>query len=158
MSHLNRVLLATVMFIVTGGCNTSFDDAISEVQEKRASQESSRVSAEPIKGEVPKRTYHGDDHPIRWAQVQGLKSKGLEHPVEDVISDLLAHPELIPFERPEGMSQFGFYPAERIFVLSDRYVHTYVEDGHVSGEMVLRYEVNNSGEISWTVVEAVLDN
>lgn len=87
-----------------------------------------------------------------WA-IESLKAKGLSDPVRDIISDLLKHPELIPYEGILG-GTMRFYENE-IRVLNNKWVYAYFEDGHYSGYMLLEYDVTDNGKISWKKITAM---
>jgi hypothetical protein len=50
-----------------------------------------------------------------------------------------------------------FYRKERVFVISDKWVIAYFDDGHIEGNMLLSYSVKN-GNISWKVIDSYLLN
>lgn len=93
---------------------------------------------------------------LQPGKVDELKKKGLEHPVADLVADLQKHPELIPYKGVLGGTMaFGF--PDKIYVLTDRYVLAYFEDGHIAGWMLLEYTVGRGGKISWRVTDAYLE-
>ena len=83
-------------------------------------------------------------------EIEQLKKKGLKEPVKNIIDDLKNHRELIPYK---GMI---FYPESRIHILSPRWVYTSLDDGHICGQMLLKYKVSKKGKISWEVVDSYL--
>lgn len=95
-------------------------------------------------------------HPIQQWQVDGLRREGLADPVTAVVRDLYAHPGLIPFPGVLG-GTMSFYDTTQVYVLNDRWVYAYFEDGHISGYGLFQYTVGDSGRISWRVVDAFLD-
>lgn len=88
--------------------------------------------------------------------IERLKKKGLEAPIKDIITDLMNHKELIPYEGTLG-GTMGFYHEDNIHILSPKWVFTYFEDGHTGGHMLLEYQVSNEGRISWKVIDSYLD-
>jgi hypothetical protein len=78
-----------------------------------------------------------------------------EQEVELIRRDLTEHPELIPFEGRLG-GTMDFYDPSSIVVLSDRWVYARFDDGHVQGEMMLEYELTETGDIVWEVLQARL--
>ncbi len=84
-----------------------------------------------------------------------FQDRGLENPVEDIRADLALRPDIIPHEGVLG-GRMGFYFPERIYVLTDRWVLAYFEDGHRGGRLLLRYDVGESGRISWEVIRSYL--
>lgn len=87
--------------------------------------------------------------------IRSLRRMGLQDPVNDLRQDLLAHPELIPFDGVLG-GKMGFME-DRIVLLSRRWVFAGFEDGHIVGCCLLSYEVTPDAGISWKVLSAVLE-
>ena len=80
-----------------------------------------------------------------------LERKGLNGGPDGLIADLLKHNELIPFDGVLG-GKMTFWK-DKVFVISDRWIIAYFEDGHISGNMLLRYDVEN-GVVSWKVIDS----
>ncbi|MBD3274453.1 MAG: hypothetical protein GF372_04040 [Candidatus Marinimicrobia bacterium] len=83
-----------------------------------------------------------------------LRRKGLENPIDDLKADLVTRADMIPYEGTLG-GTMHFYE-EMIYVLTGRWVLAYFEDGHRAGYMLLEYDVNAAGEITWNVLEAYI--
>ena len=83
-----------------------------------------------------------------------LQHKGLPDPNQDLIRDLLRHPELIP--QPAVLGGTMEFSAEETFVLTDKWLFTSFSDGHVKGYILLEYQVSPQGEISWKVIKSYL--
>jgi cell division protein FtsL len=86
--------------------------------------------------------------------INGLKHRGFNGEVQEIIADLVKHNELIPYDGALG-GKMGFYSKEKVFVLSDKWVYAYFDDGHINGYMLLSYSINN-GNISWKVIDSYL--
>lgn len=71
---------------------------------------------------------------------------------QDIINDLMKHDELIPYEGVLG-GKMNFYSEKDIFVLSDKWVLAYFEDGHIGGNMLLEYSIKDD-KISWKVIDS----
>lgn len=84
---------------------------------------------------------------------RALREKGLQNPEEDIITDLMNHPELIQYQPILG-GKMGFYNKKKIFVLNEHFVYAHFSDGHTSGTMILEYDVDDNAEISWQVLKA----
>jgi hypothetical protein len=84
-------------------------------------------------------------------QIEYMKRKGLKEPVQDIISDLRQHKELIPYEGSLG-GTMNFYFESKIWVLTKKWVLAYFEDGHTGGYLLLEYEVAEDGRIKWKTV------
>lgn len=66
-----------------------------------------------------------------------------------IIDDLLKHNDLIPVQGVLGGTMA--FLKEEIFVITDKWVIAYFEDGHIGGNMLLEYSISN-GSISWGVL------
>jgi len=86
--------------------------------------------------------------------IEGLKRQGFDGNVQDIINDLVKHNELIPYKGVLG-GKMGFYFEDKIYVLSDKWVFAYFEDGHISGYMLLNYSIDNNN-ISWKAIDSYL--
>lgn len=86
--------------------------------------------------------------------INGLKQQGFNGSIQDIIDDLVKHPELIPYAGVLG-GKMGFYSPENICVLSDKWVYAGFDDGHINGYMLLAYSITN-GTISWEVIDSYL--
>lgn len=82
-----------------------------------------------------------------------LERKGLKMGEAEVIADLLKNGGLIPVEGVLGGAMTFF--AEETYVISDHWVLAYFEDGHVGGNMLLKYEIQE-GQITWEAVDYYL--
>lgn len=89
-------------------------------------------------------------------ELDALRRRGLEDPVMDLKSDLMAHPELIPYEGTMG-GTMRFPTASSIILLPGGYAHARFEDGHISGEAILTFSVGPGGRIQWRRIAARLD-
>ena len=86
--------------------------------------------------------------------IRRLKAKGLSDPVRDLRADLAGSPDLIPQKGVLG-GTMHFYE-DHIYVLTDRWVLAYFDDGHIAGYAWLRYTVKPGGEIAWKVLDSYL--
>ncbi|MCL2548237.1 MAG: hypothetical protein FWE76_03630 [Symbiobacteriaceae bacterium] len=75
----------------------------------------------------------------------------------EIIADLRMHPDLIPFAGVLG-GTFGFYFPDMIYVVFSRpylgHVLAYVDDGHISGMVLLDFILDDNGEIAWRLAVA----
>jgi hypothetical protein len=118
-------------------------------REANLTSEISDLKAQVLKDTEVIRTFPTSDPII----VNELERRGLNGGPNQVIADLLKHNELIPFEGVLG-GKMGFLK-DKIFVISDKWVIAYFEDGHINGNMLLSYSVTN-GNISWKVIDSYL--
>ncbi len=83
-----------------------------------------------------------------------MQRRGLEDPVKAIRGDLQNSSDLIEQEGVLG-GTMQFYE-DRIYVLTNRWVLAYFDDGHIAGYMWLEYSVNAEGEIAWQVKDSYL--
>jgi hypothetical protein len=83
--------------------------------------------------------------------LDGLKAKGLNDPVKDIVADLMKHDELIPCEGVLG-GKMGFGSPRGIQIINDQWVVANFEDGHIAGSMLLEYKVADGGKITWKMI------
>jgi hypothetical protein len=86
--------------------------------------------------------------------IKRFQKKGLKNPEDDIIESLLKQSHLIKFEPHAGVT-WRFDKNETI-LLSNRWVFTKFDEGHMLGSMLLEYTVNN-GLITWEVISQYLD-
>ncbi len=80
----------------------------------------------------------------------------VKYPIKYLKLDLVKHPELITYKGVLG-GTMGFYFENKIWVLTDKWVLAWFEDGHVGGYILLEYTVSDDGKISWKVIDSYLD-
>ncbi|MBN2202525.1 hypothetical protein JW777_11260 [bacterium] len=86
--------------------------------------------------------------------IKRFQKNGLENPEKDIVDDLMKQSRLIKFEPKPGVS-WRFDRNETI-ILSNQWVFTKFDEGHMLGSMLLQYSVNN-GAITWEAISQVLD-
>jgi len=87
--------------------------------------------------------------------IEAMKRRGLKEPVEDIISDLMQHGKLIPYEGSLG-GKMNFYSESQIRILTKKWVLAYFEDGHNGGYILLEYEVTHEGRIKWKALASYI--
>ena len=89
--------------------------------------------------------------------IREFKNKGLRNPEQNIITDLMKHPNLIPVKSgsDNGMK---FYDKKKIFVLSRNLVFAHFSDGNKGGTMILEYSITSDGRISWVPIKAYEGN
>ncbi|MEA1960675.1 MAG: hypothetical protein U9N81_05210 [Bacillota bacterium] len=103
-----------------------------------------------LRAEIRKR----DDLISTLPRLDNLRRNGFTGSPEDIALDLKTHNELIPYEGILG-GTMRFFGSDHIFVLTDRWVLAYFEDGHIGGYLLLEYKIEN-GTISYTVIDSYL--
>ncbi|MFU8858905.1 MAG: hypothetical protein ACNA8K_00640 [Cyclonatronaceae bacterium] len=124
---------------------------ISEMQDALQQRESGPGTEQD---EVPSDT---SQKPERGAlmsyEVRQFQSLGLENPEEDILVDLFNNPQLIPHEGVLG-GTMRFHSMEDLKLINGRWAYARYEDGHITGEMLLEYQVARNGTITWNVIRA----
>ncbi len=105
------------------------------------------IQKKRISGSVPPFLYR--------KQEEELKKMGLHNPVEDLRDDLVTDPDLIKTSAVLG-GKMGFYFRDGIHILNKRWVFAYFEDGHIAGAMLLRYIIDQQGNIEWEVIDEII--
>ena len=82
-----------------------------------------------------------------------LVRAGLDHPKDFILKDLQQHPELIRLEPVLGGTMYF----TGIQLLGRRWVLARVEDGHITGSVLLQYEVAEGPAIRWKTLDAYTD-
>jgi len=109
-----------------------------------------------LKNAVSRYMHRSVRQAVTPGELRKLKAKGLKDPVKEIPRNLMNHPEIIPYAGTFGGSM-KFYNEGDIYLLSDRWVRAYFDDGHISGWMTLEYAVSDDGRISWKVVESGME-
>ncbi|TVR74186.1 MAG: hypothetical protein EA408_03215 [Marinilabiliales bacterium] len=92
---------------------------------------------------------------IDGRQIEDLQKMGLSDPLRELREDLAAGQEIIGSASVLG-GTMGFYFMDGIHILNKRWVFAYFEDGHLAGAMLLRYDIDNEGNISWKVLDEMI--
>jgi hypothetical protein len=85
-------------------------------------------------------------------ELNQLRQIGLENPVNDLKSDLMSKPEIIPVDGVLG-GTMQIFSNDDIIVLPGRWVYAQFEDGHIVGSVLLEYEIRD-GKVLWTVLNS----
>ncbi|HYH55448.1 MAG TPA: hypothetical protein VD772_02485 [Anseongella sp.] len=85
-----------------------------------------------------------DETDIRY-----FNGKGLKNPEQAILNDLYQQEDLVPEEAVLG----GRMKIWHAVLLSRNWALAYFEDGHVAGNMLLRYTVDE-GKISWELIDS----
>ena len=124
---------------------TNYDKSLSDYKEKvkgLTAQDNILNTLLRIRKNSPPNTINLYD----W-DIKRFKEKGLTDPVKDIIADLKKHRELIPYKGVLG-GTMEFYDRE-IWILNNKWVFAYFEDGHIGGYLLLEYNISNDGKIEW---------
>lgn len=132
-------------------CRVRLDDAKASEQDKERRVTSLDKQVKKLREEAI-----GISRLSRQA-VRAFKNSGLRNPEQDIITDLIKHPNLIPVKSGSdgGMK---FYDKKEIFVLSSNLVFAQFSDGNKNGSMILEYSVTSDGRISWVPIKAYEGN
>jgi hypothetical protein len=80
-----------------------------------------------------------------------LKTNQIDNLISHLKKDLINRNDLIPYQGVLG-GTMGFYDENRIHILNHQWVYAYFEDGHIGGEMLLKYDISGDGKINWKVI------
>lgn len=95
-------------------------------------------------------TFEEEIGELSESDIERLQRKGLKNPEADLMNDLMRKQKtLLATKGTMG----GTMAIQDIRILNDRYALASFEDGHNSGNMLLRYTVNN-GTITWTRLDS----
>lgn len=86
-------------------------------------------------------------------EIRQFQSMGLENPEEDILKDLYNNPQLIPHEGVLG-GTMRFHSMDDLKLINGSWAYARYEDGHITGEMLLEYQVGRNGTITWDVIRA----
>jgi hypothetical protein len=89
---------------------------------------------------------------IDAASIEWLKYSGISDYTQ-ISEDLRLHPELIPYDGVLG----GTMAFTNIYVLNDKWIYARFEDGHIQGYGIYEYTVDQFMNISWKIIDSVLD-
>lgn len=132
-------------------CRVRLDDALAREKDKERRVESLDRQVKKLREEA-KGTSKLSSQTIRE-----FKNTGLRNPEQNIITDLMKHPNLIPVKSgsDDGMK---FYDKKKIFVLSRNLVFAHFSDGNKNGTMILEYSITSDGRISWLPIKAYEGN
>lgn len=86
-------------------------------------------------------------------EIRQFQSLGLENPEEDILMDLYNNPQLIPHEGVLG-GTMRFHSMDDLKLINGSWAYARYEDGHITGEMLLEYQVGRNGTITWNIIRA----
>jgi hypothetical protein len=86
--------------------------------------------------------------------IRRFQKRGLANPEEDIVNDLLKQNRLIQFDSHAGVN--WRIDKNETIILSNKWVFTKFDDGHMLGSILLQYQVEN-GIITWEVISQYLD-
>jgi hypothetical protein len=132
-------------------CRVRLDDALARDEEKGWRVQSLQKQVKKLREEAIGISRLSEQ------TIREFKNKGLRNPEENIITDLIKHPNLIPVKSgsDDGMK---FYDKKKIFVLSRNLVFAHFSDGNKGGTMILEYSITSDGRISWVPIKAYEGN
>jgi len=132
-------------------CRVRLDDALAREKDKDRKAESLGKQVKKLREEAI-----GISR-LSAQTIREFKNTGLRNPEQNIITDLIKHPNLIPVKSgsDNGMK---FYDKKKIFVLSRNLVFAHFSDGNKGGTMILEYSITSDGRISWVPIKAYEGN
>ena len=82
-------------------------------------------------------------------EIDNIKSKGIADPEKYITDNLLNTPKLIPYKAVLG----GTMRFWKVTLLGDRWAVADFEDGHIGGNMLLKYTIQKDSSIKWKVID-----
>ena len=147
--------IAAGLIIVTGtllfGAWQNIQQLQEELTECRAELGALEEQAEAAREEEPDNGNLVSFRPLSDYEFRQFEQRGIEDPVSFLRDRLQEQPELIPEEGVLG-GTMNFYDREAIHVLNDRWVLATYDDGHIMGEILLAYEIDEQHQVDWEVV------
>lgn len=116
-------------------------------ERNRLADQVSTLTAEMNSRPIPPITLMSD------SALRRLKDQGLSDPIGQIVAELRKRPDLIPFEASSG-GTMTFRDDEK-WVVTEKWVLAYCEDGHTGGRVLLEFSVNN-GRLDWRRIAAYL--
>jgi len=159
------VSLLCLLFVISGFIISGYQKSLHTTKQQVADLESEKAAwagkeqdltseIAELRAQLDQNAAISKEFPMNDPQIRKeLERQGLDGGSDELIADLLKHNELIPFDGVLG-GKMTFWK-DKVFVISDRWIIAYFEDGHISGNMLLRYDVEN-GVISWKVIDSYL--
>jgi hypothetical protein len=95
----------------------------------------------------------GETGALLQYEIRQFQNMGLENPEEDILKDLFNNPQLIPHEGVLG-GTMRFHSMDDLKLINGSWAYARYEDGHITGEMLLEYQVGRNGTITWNVIRA----
>lgn len=145
-----------ILFLQANGKINELEMKHKQMMDKFTAEKSGLIAERDMLKRKTQTPQTGQSNNISLYQVdiERLKEKGLADPVNDLLTDLKNHRKLIEQKGVLG-GTMKFYESES-HVLNNKWVFAYFEDGHVSGNMLLKYEVADDGKITWTKIAETL--
>ena len=86
-----------------------------------------------------------------------FRRRGLDDPTGYIIRDMEKRKELMPLLGVFG-ARPSFYVKARSYLINGQWAYYSITDGGWTGESLLSYSVDDTGAISWRVVDTVVRN
>ncbi len=90
--------------------------------------------------------------PFSDYELRRFEEKQIIEPISFLRDRLQDRPDLIPTEAVLG-GTMNFYDREAIHVLNDKWVFATYEDGHIMGQILLGYSIDDDQSIEWDVID-----
>ena len=79
-----------------------------------------------------------------------------ERPVELLTTDLLNHPELIPYQTSSDQP-VKFIGKTKMNLMGNRWLVAAITDGQKQGEVVFGYSIDDQGNITWEAIDSFFE-
>ena len=149
MKHYFLIELSIIMCLTSCGGKDNDEDEINIViQEKRDSidmlaKKLSELERLRIVPAMDSTTF------FTQADIDALRAKGFSNPGQAILDNLVNHPKLIP-ENPVLGGRLQYIQSA---LIRDKWVYARYSDGHIEGDMILKYEPQSDTSLNWVVVD-----
>ncbi len=80
-----------------------------------------------------------------------LKRQGLKDPENEIVASLQNQKGLVPEKAALG-GNFSFYDKTQIYIVNQKWVYAYFEDGHNAGYALLEFNISSKSTFQWKIL------
>lgn len=178
MNFFKPVLSIAVLLVVFGGTtyflltkdeankqsaseNSSLIEQLSQLEKEnrdlKYNLENMTTQNSVLKEEIQSLNENKDDsihNVLNLGSKMELERLGFEGKTEDIVAELLKHPEIIPYDGTLG-GTMHFYEDE-IKVISHEWIFAPFSDGHYGGSLLIKYKIVDGKPTGWEIVDSFL--
>lgn len=161
MKHLDSKFTITIILFLLISSFLAYKNSIANEKIRNLNSKINSINLENQKIKETMKNINSPDTAVlnssaRSYTFDNLKNLGIKDPVDFIKSDLVRKNDLIPFKGTLG-GNMQFNSKENIFVLTNKLVLAYFDDGHTQGNMVLKFHIKDDKTIQWEAITAEID-